>query len=392
MAFALVLLIGSGLLIRTFIALRSVDPGFDSHNLLTIRMSLDEPHFEKTSGVDRLVRDGIQRVSALPGIVAAGSSWWVPLQSPANLPFIIVGRPLKDSSHGFGHWVNISPGYFNVFKIPVVRGRVFTDRDDGTATGVVIINQAMARRFWPQGDPLNERIVIAKGVGPAFEEPARQIIGIVGDVHDDGPNRDPAPAMFVPIAQVPNGFNALLVGRVPLVWTVRTRVEPYSTRAMIENELRQASGGMPVGDIRSMDEIVVQSTARQKFNMLVMATFGCSALLLAAIGIYGLMAYSVQQRTQELGIRLALGAEPAALRSMVLLHGMRLALLGVVIGIAAAFGLTRLLAGLLFGVQPRDPIIFIAVPVVLTAVALLACYIPARRASRINPLEALRWE
>jgi predicted permease len=391
-ALALVLLIGSGLLIRTFIAVRSVDPRFDLPNLLTIRVSFDEPSFEKTSGVDRLVRDGIQRVSALPGIVAAGSSWWVPLQSPANLPFIIVGRPLKGSSHGFGHWVNISPRYFHVFKIPVVRGRVFTDRDDGTAPGVVVINQAMARRFWPQGDPLNERIIIAKGVGPAFDEPARQIIGIVGDVHDDGPNRNPAPAMFVPIAQVPNGFNALLVGLVPVVWTVRTRVEPDSVRSMIENELRQASGGMPVGDIRSMDELVVQSTARQNFNMLLMTIFGCSALLLAAIGIYGLMAYTVQQRTPEIGIRVALGAAPSDVRNMVIAQGMKLALVGLVIGIGAAFGLTRLLASFLFGVQPRDPITFLAVPILLAAVALLACYLPARRATRINPMEALRWE
>jgi predicted lysophospholipase L1 biosynthesis ABC-type transport system permease subunit len=257
---------------------------------------------------------------------------------------------------------------------------------------VVIINQAMARRFWPQGDPLNERVIIAKGVGPAFEEPARQIIGIVGDVHDDGPDRNPAPAMFVPLAQVPNGFNALLVGRVPLVWTVRTRVEPYAVRSMIENELRQASDGMPVGGIRSMDEIVMQSTARQKFNTLVMTTFGGSALLLAGIGIYGLMAYSVQQRTQEIGIRVALGARPAEVRDMVLVQGMRLALIGVAIGIGAALGLTRLLASLLFGVQPRDPLVFIAVAILLPAVALLACYLPARRATRINPLEALRWE
>jgi predicted permease len=316
----------------------------------------------------------------------------VPLQSPANLPFIIVGRPLRGSSHGFGHWVGISPGYFNVYKIPVVRGRVFTDRDDGAATGVVIINQAMARWFWLQGDPLNERIVIAKGVGPAFEEPARQIIGIVGDVHDDRPDRNPGPAMFVPIAQVSNGFNTLLAGHVPLVWTVRTHGEPYSVRSMIENELRQASDGMPVGGVRSMDEIMVQSTARQKLNTLVMTSFGGSALLLAAIGIYGLMAYSVQQRTQEIGIRMALGAQPGALRNMVLVQGVRLALIGVAMGIAAALGLTRLLTSLLFGVQPRDPLVFIAVPVLLTAVALLACYLPARRATRINPLEALRWE
>jgi predicted lysophospholipase L1 biosynthesis ABC-type transport system permease subunit len=228
---------------------------------------------------------------------------------------------------------------------------------------------------------------------PEYEkDTARQIVGIVGDIRDQSLNRRPRPAMYVPLAQLPDEINTINLRLLPIAWFIRTRVEPQALGTLIQNELRQASGGLPVASIRSMDDIERRSVARQNFSMLLMTIFGCAALLLAAIGIYGLLAYSVQQRTQEIGIRMALGARPEAVRNMILFQGMRLALVGVAIGIAAALGLTRLLASFLFGVQPRDPLVFIAVPVLLTAVALLACYLPARRATRINPLEALRWE
>ncbi len=249
-----------------------------------------------------------------------------------------------------------------------------------------MINQAMARQFWPEGDPLNSQIVVARGLA-GLEEPVRQIVGIVGDVHDDALNLNIAPAVLVPAAQRPDARSA----GSSVAWVVRIRAASPSLNLAIQNELREATG-LPVPPLRSMEEMVAKSTARQNLNMLLMNIFGGSALLLAGVGIYGLMAYSVQQRTKEIGIRMALGAQPGALRGMVLRQGMRLALIGAVIGIATAFGLTRLLTSLLFGVQPHDPLVFIAVPVLLTAVALLACYLPARRATRINPLEALRWE
>ncbi len=389
-ALALILLIGSALLIRTLIALHSVDPGFDARNVASMQMTLGESRFESASAVDRLVRDGLQRIAALPGISAAASTWTLPLQTPSNLPFIIVGRPLNGSSHGFAHWANISQGYFDVFKIPILRGRAFTDQDNRASPGVAVINQAMARRFWPKGDPLNQRLVIGKGVGPAFEEPARQIIGIVGDVRYDGLNRNPSPMMYVPEAQVPDGFNALLTCIAPIIWIVRIRGESQSLRSSIENELRQASGGIPVGEMRPMDEIVKQSTARQRFMMLLSTIFACCALLLSAIGIYGSMAYSVQQRMREMGIRLALGAYPSDIRNMIISQGMRLAFSGIVIGTVAALGLARLIATLLFGVKSWDPLVFTIVPVLLSAVALFAVWLPARRASRIDPAHALR--
>jgi predicted permease len=288
--------------------------------------------------------------------------------------------------------MSASPGYFSVFKIPILRGRDFTDRDDGAAPGVVIINETMAKKYWPKEDPVGQQIVIGKGVGPQFEEPARQIIGIVGDIRDGGLNRDPRPLMIVPQAQVTDGMTALNANIGPVVWLVRTHGDPHQVAAAVAEQLRQASGGFPVARVRSMEQVVVQSTAREDFNMLLLTIFGASALILAAIGIYGLMAYSVQQRTQEMGIRMALGADRATIRNLVVWHGMRLALTGVVVGLGAAFGLTRLIASFLFGVKIYDPTVFIAVPVILTSVALVAVWMPATRASRLDPMQALRVE
>jgi ABC-type antimicrobial peptide transport system permease subunit len=198
--------------------------------------------------------------------------------------------------------------------------------------------------------------------------------------------------MYIPVSQVPDGVTALNARIGPIIWIVRTHADPHSLSSAIQNELRQASGGLPVARVRSMDEIVVQSTAREDFNMLLLTIFGCSALLLAAIGIYALMAYSVQQRTQEIGIRMALGAESHDVRNLVVGQGMRLALIGVAIGIAGAFGLTRLIATLLYGVKTWDPATFATVPLILAAVALFAVWLPARRATRIDPVDALRYE
>jgi predicted permease len=287
--------------------------------------------------------------------------------------------------------MTISPGYFDVFRIPVRRGRAFTERDDSGAAPVVIINEAMARQFWPDGgDPLDDRLVIGRGVMREFAaEQERQIVGIVGDTRDGGLNSDPQPQMFVPQAQVPDAANALNVSLTPLAWVVRTQANPYALSQTIQEQLRQTTG-LPVSNVRSMAEIVSLSTSRQQFNMWLMSVFGGAALLLAAIGIYGLMAYSVAQRTQEIGIRLALGAHTSQLRRIVVWQGMRLAALGVAIGIAAAFGLTRLISAFLFGVTARDPLVFVGVPALLALVAFVAVWIPAMRASRVDPIVAMR--
>jgi putative ABC transport system permease protein len=392
-ALALVLFIGSALLIRTAVALSEVDPGFDSGNVLTMRMSLTGPRFLESEGVAQMVRDATERVKTVPGVVEASATCCVPLEGGYGLPFLVVGRPLGDGPfHGGGGWYTVSPGYFEVFKIPVKRGRTFTDRDDSRAPAVVIINEAMARQYWPDGDPLNDRLVIGRGVMQEFAgEPERQIIGVVGDTRDGGLNSEPQPQMFIPQAQVPDPVNALNVRLTPMAWVVRTQVAPHGVSQQIQEQLRQATG-LPVSNVRSMDEIVSLSTSRQRFNMWLMTVFGGCALLLAAIGIYGLMAYSVEQRTQELGIRLALGAEASKVRNMVVFQGMRLAIAGVIVGLAAAFGLARFIASFLYGVPLRDPLVFVGVPILLTMVALLAVWLPARRGSRIDPIIALRYE
>ena len=387
---ALVLLIGSALLIRTFLALRSVEPGYETHNILTMRMSLTGERFQKTSGVEQIVRQGLDRVRALPGVETASASCCIPLEGGYGLPFDIVGRP-HDSQSG-GGWLTVAPGYFEVFRIPVVRGRTFTDRDNAADTPVVIINQAMAKKYWQNSDPLNDQIVIGKNVGPDFVDPPRQIVGVVGDVRSNTLSDDPFPTMYIPNAQTSDAITKLNSNILPLAWVIRTRMEPHSLSLAIQKELREASGGLPVGRIRSMDEIVVRSTARQDFNMLLLSIFGGLALVLAAIGIYGLMAFTVEQRTQEIGIRMALGAGAAALRGMIVRQGMLLAFVGIALGLAAAYGLTRLLTAFLFGVKPVDPLVFAAVPIVLALVSLMAIWVPASRATRVDPALALRRE
>jgi putative ABC transport system permease protein len=390
---ALVLLVGSALLIRTSLALGAVDPGFDPNNVLTMRMSLSGPRFVTSDGVERMVREGVERLRTRPGVEQASATCCVPLQGGYGLPMMIVGRPLTNGPyHGGGSWITASPGYFDVFKIPVKRGRVFNERDDRAATPVVVINEAMAKQFWPSSDPLNDRLVIGRGMMREFAaERERQIIGVVGDTHAGGLNNNPQPTMFIPQAQVTDAANALNVGITPIAWIVRTRVAPGSLSAPIQEQLRRATG-LPVSDVETMSRVVSTSISRQRFNMLLMTIFAGAALLLAAIGIYGLMAYSVEQRTQEIGIRLALGAAGSTVRRMVVAQGMRLAIVGVVIGVASAFGLTRFIASLLFGVKMRDPLVFVGIPLALALVALVAVWLPAMRASRVDPLTALRYE
>jgi predicted permease len=391
-ALALVLLVGAGLLIRTLAVLRSVNPGFDAHHVLTMRMSLSDARFGTAAAQTQLVRDGVERIRALPGVISASAGCCVPLNDAYGLPFIVVGRPLEGPNHGGGEWLTISPSYFDLFKIPILRGRAFTDRDEGGAAPVVVINQAMAKQFWPNSDPLNDRLIIGKGVGPAFEEPPRQIVGIVGDVRDEGLNRDPPPTMYIPASQVKDELVALNRNIRSMAWFIRTRTDPLPLSAAIQKELQQSSSGLPVASVRSMDEVVQRSTAREDFNMLVLTVFAGVALLLASIGVYGLMAYSVEQRTQEIGIRMALGAEAGDVRRLIVVQGMGLALIGVVTGVGAAFGLTRFIASFLFGVTTRDPVVFVGVPLLLILVALAAVWFPSLRATRIDPMDALRYE
>jgi putative ABC transport system permease protein len=390
-ALAVVLLVGAGLLIRTAIAIYSVNPGFDTRHVLTMRMSLANGHYETSTAMEQMIKRVAERVDAIPGVELASATCCVPLEGGYGLPFRIIGRPLKDAPfHGGGGWKHVSPGYFEVFRINVIRGRAFTERDNHTATPVVIINESMAKRYWPKGDPLQDRILIGKGMMPqlATEQP-RQIIGIVADQRDGSLNENPEPEMYIPNGQAPDAILALNMKLTPLAWVVRTRGEPMKLRGPIEEELRKQTG-LPVSEVRAMDEVVSRSTSRERFHMLLMSVFGGVSLLLAAIGIYGLMAYSVEQRTQEIGIRMALGAERRDVSGMVMRQGMTFAVAGVLLGIVGAFALAKQIASFLFGVTSWDPLVFSSIPVVLLLTAALAIWWPARRATRVDPAVALR--
>jgi predicted permease len=305
-----------------------------------------------------------------------------------GMSFDVVGRP-KGNPSGAGFY-STSWGYFSALKIPLLRGRVFTTQDDAAAPGVVVINQAMARRYWPNADPLKDKIVIGAGAGPAFAEGPRQVIGIMGDTHDGGPNRAPFPMMYIPLAQMPDLETALNSRVAPLWWIVRTQVDPRTLVNSMTSALRDASSGLPVAHIRTMEEIEARNIARQRFNMLLLTVFGSAALLMAAIGIYGVLSYSVQQRTQELGLRMALGAQAWNLRNMVIRQGMTLTLIGVILGSGGALGLTHFLKSFLFDVKSLDPVTFIATPLLLIGIALVSVWAPAVRATRVDPMTALR--
>ena len=394
MALAVVLLAGAGLLIRTFQNLLSANPGFDTRNILTMDMSLTDARFAKTAAVAELVRDGEQRLDSLPGVeVAAASCCLPPAWAYASFPYNIEGRaPTVGEWSGNAEWRSVSPGFFQAFGIPLLRGRAFTINDSGSSPPVIIIDEAMVKQYWPKGGELRSRITIGKGLGPQWSDHPREIVGVVGDVRDNGVNTEPVPAVYVPMTQVSGALNETANAIQPLAWVIRTRVPPLTLKGEIQKQLRIASGGLPVGRVQTMEQIMAQSIEQNSFNMILLVTFAALALMLAAVGIYGVFAYSVEQRTQEIGTRMALGAQQRKILGLVLAQGAKLALIGVAIGIAAAFGLTRFLSSQLYGVTANDPLTFMCAAILLALVALLACYIPARRAMKVDPMVALRHE
>ena len=394
MALALVLLVGAALLIRTFVGLHKVQPGFDAHNVLTFRTSLAGTKYETARGVEALTRTVAQRIDAIPGVVATAMAITLPSQGGVDLPFRIEGRPLpgSDPYHGDENWRSISAEYFRALSIPLLRGRVFDNRDTAGTTPVVVVNAAFAKKYWQQADPIGQQITIGKGLGPEFEDPTRQVVGIVGDVYENGLDQGIVPLMYVPVAQVSDSLTKLANGVIPPSWIVKTSTTTAGLGPLVQKEFLAVDGQLPLAKIQSMEQLVEDSIARQNFNMLLLTIFGSIALLLAAIGIYGLMSYSVEQSAHDISVRLALGAAGGDILSMVLSNGMKLTAIGLGIGVAAALGAARLLSRMLFGVKPTDPATYVGVVAALGTVAFLACYLPARRAMKVDPIVALRQE
>ena len=393
-ALSLVLLVGAALMIRTFLALRSVQPGFQTASVLTMSSSLAGQKYETAAGMERLATELTRRLESLPGVQAATYALALPLQLGPDMPFNIAGKPPSggDTYNGAGQYRPVGAHYFQTLGIPVRRGRLFDERDSGAGPWAIVVNEAMAKRYWPNQDPVGAVVTIGKGIAPEMEDRPREVVGVVGDVHEMGVDQNPPPVMYIPVGQEPNGMAALGNRLMPSSWAVRAVGEPAALGRAVQQEVLRVDPDLPVARVMTMDRILAKSIARQNFNMILLGIFGGIALLLAAIGIYGVMSYTVQQRTNEMGIRIALGAGTGQLLRLVMGQGLALAAIGVTIGLAASFGLTRLMTSLLYGVKATDVATFAAVAAVLSAVAALACYIPARRATRVDPIIALRGE
>jgi putative ABC transport system permease protein len=396
MALALVLLTGAGFLIRTFVAARTVNRGFNERDVLTLEMPAASPELQKTAQVAELVARATRGIGRIPGVSAVAATSALPLEPSITLLFTILknDRSMVGRYHGAANWRSVSPGFFDVFRIRLLRGRPFSDADNERAAAVVLVNRAMLKKYWQQVDanPIGDFIAIGKSMGRELEDAPRQIVGVVADVRDAGLDREPT--MYVPIAQVPDGMHARNNRLVPITWAIRAAATSTAAgilpTAAIQEELYRISGGIPLGRVRTMNQVVAASAARAQFYTMLLTVFAGIALVLAAVGLYCLMAYSVQQRVTEIGIRMALGASPGDVRSVVMLQGMRLALLGILLGIPAALGLARIAVSMIFGIRTWDPAVLAVVAALLSGVALVAAYVPSLRATRVNPADALR--
>ncbi len=384
-ALSLVLLVGAGLLARTFANLTGVAPGFDPRNVLTFQTVLDGPRYDTTQKSAAFYRDALERIRSLPGVEAAAVINKLPLDWQFNMPVTFPEQPDKFQSVQLRM---VSPDYFRVMKIDLRQGRAFNDNDNAAAQPVAIVNEAFVKRFFDGQNAFARQLSIGRGTN----DQARQIVGVVADVKQTGLD-SAAPAMvFAPIPQLPDRLMAVVRTFTPAYFTIRTTAAPRGFIAAIKRELGALDATVAMSQIASMEEVTSRSVAGQRFNMLLVGLFAAVGLLLAAVGIYGVVSYSVALRTNEIGIRIALGAQARDVVRMILKHGLALALSGVALGAAASFGLTRLMKGFLFGVGANDPLTFIAVALLLTGVALVACWIPARRATKVDPIIALRYE
>jgi putative ABC transport system permease protein len=389
-ALSLVLLTGAGLLIATVVHLYRVPLGFDATNVLSAQMSLTAEKYDKTSQVWNFQRQVIERVQQLPGVVSVATASATPLERGLNTVLFRSGVASGNARDYLGiEFRSVSPSYFRTLSIPVLYGREFSETDSADSARVVVINQDLANELWPHESAIGKPLLA--GEGGDKENKPRVVIGVIADIKEIGLDQPARPTIYIPQAQVFDSFN-----QMTNFWFASTCIVKTARPLNLDSEIRTIVAAVdpeePVARIESMDRVLAHSIALQRFLMILMGIFAGLALVLAAVGIYGVLSYQIARRTHEIGIRMALGAAPGDVLRLVLREGMFVVFAGVVVGIAAAFGLSRFLASVLFGVQPADPLTFAAVVFVLVAVALLACYIPARRATRVDPLVALRYE
>ncbi|MDP9122520.1 MAG: ABC transporter permease, partial [Acidobacteriota bacterium] len=395
-ALALVLITGAALLIKSFAGLLGTDPGFRSAHVLTLKLSLPEAKYGDPRALDRFASHLVEQVEGLPGVQAAAMANSLPLEGGPDMPFTIEGRYTGAKSGegvGNGQYRALTPHLLSVLGIRVERGRGFATTDTAGAPGVALINEVAAGSFFPGQDPIGQRVTMGMPDVPDLADRApRTIVGIVHNVRERGLDEKQPPIVYIPLAQMPAAMEKILIRLLPMSLAVRGQGDVSGLAGAIEREVWAVDPQQPVTDVRTMDEVVVRSLGARRWNAVLLGILALVALVLAAVGIYGVLSYLVSQRTREIGVRVALGATAADVLRLVLGQGLSAVLLGVGIGIVGALALTRLLGSMLYGVSVTDPLTFILTPAILTAVALVASSLPAHRASRLDPLVALGHE
>lgn len=387
-ALSLLLLVGAGLMVRSFEALRRVNPGFESQGVLTMNAAIARAKFsaapQEISFFDRV----LERVRTLPGVVSAGVIDDIPLSGGgSHQPISVEGKPIVPMSEQPEVDVRvISPGYMNAMRIPLLRGRDLNDSDVAGRPETVLVSASLAKQFWPGENPVGKHITLTFDPGVA-----REIVGVVGDVKNDGLDQTrSASALYVPFDQYTGGSGRF--GSFPMTVVVRSSTDPTALVSAVSNAVREVDATVPVRDVLTLDDVVANSLSQQRLTLYLLGAFALLALVLAAIGIYSVLSYSVKRRVQEIGIRLSLGASVADVLRMIIFEGMRPTVLGLVLGVAGALALARVMSSLIYGVSPTDVLTFLSVSAVLALVALLATIIPARRAAKVDPMVALRYE